>query len=355
MPLSFDPVDVSGVLDLPLREDLRLAIDSGGSTLRLAVCDLTGTTLDQDKIPYPQDHYDSLEEGIAAFLLKIGYRPSFAVIGIAGPIEKGRRAKLTNNMKWPPFDADDAEKALGIGIYICNDLIIAAASLPALTEDDLEVLRPGYPDESAPRIVATLSTGINDALCLPEIYGPLGYLPAESGFTPFAPRSDEEVDLLRWCFHNGMQFVGYEHIIAGSHGFGRVFDFVTQKLGIDPLQSTLEALAGDVPPGPPLTKAGLVDKDPAALKVFEIIGGATASYLESRVISSLATGGVYLVGSVAQNRELMQYFLDHTPFLERFAEAGPYNRVLADVPIYRILHKEFGLLGASRIASKLGL
>jgi glucokinase len=347
-------VNVSGVLSLPLREDLRLAVDAGGSTLRIAVCDLAGQEQQNEKIPYPQERFRSLDEGIAWFLREVGFRPSFAVVGVAGPIEKGRRVKLTNNTQWPEFDADDAERELGIGMYLCNDLIIAAASLPVLTENDVEVLRPGYPDENAPKIVATLSTGVNDALCLPEIYGPLGYLPAESGFTPFAPRSDVEIDLLRWVMHNGLHFVGFEHIIAGSHGFQRVFDFVTQKLGISPLPSTLDALAGGVPPGPPLTKAGLEDKDPAALKVFEIIGGATASYLQSRVIGSLATGGVYLVGSVAQNRGLMQYFLDSTPFLERFADAGPYDRMMKDVPIYRILHKEFGLLGASRIASRLG-
>lgn len=347
-------MDVSAVLHLPLREDLRLAIDSGGSTLRLVCCDLAGKELRNEKVPYPQERFGSLEEGITWFLQELGFRPSFVVIGVAGPIEKGRRVKLTNNSSWPAFDADDAEALFGIGMYLCNDLIIAAASLPALTEDDVEVLRPGYPDLNAPKIVATLSTGINDALCLPEIYGPLGYLPAESGFTPFAPRSDLEIDLLRWIMHNGLQFVGFEHVIAGSHGFQRVFDFVTQKLKIEPLSSTLDALAGGVPPGPPLTKAGLDDQDPAALKVFEIIGGATASYLQSRVIGALATGGVYLVGSVAQNRGLMQYFLDNTPFLERFAEAGPYNRLMKDVPIYRILHKEFGLLGASRIAARLG-
>jgi glucokinase len=343
-----------GVLALPLREDLRLAIDSGGSTLRLSCCDLAGNDLRVEKIPYPQERFDSLDEGIEWFLRELGYRPSFAVIGVAGPIEKGRRVKLTNNTSWPTFDIDIAEELFGIGMYLCNDLIIAAASLPALQEADLEVLRPGYPEENAPRIVATLSTGVNDALCLPETFGPLGYLPAESGFTPFAPRSDVEIDLLRWVMHNGLPFVGFEHIIAGSHGFQRVFDFVTQKLGIAPLQSTLDALAGDVPPGPPLTKAGLENNDPAVLKVFEIIGGVTGTYLESRVISSLATGGVYLVGSVAQHRELMQHFIDHTPFLERFAEGGPYSRMLKDVPIYRILHKEFGLLGASRIAARLG-
>jgi glucokinase len=347
-------MDVPGVLSLPLREDFRLAIDSGGSTLRLACCDVAGKELRNEKVPYPQERFGSLEEGIAWFLGELGFRPAFAVIGVAGPIQKGRRVKLTNNTLWPEFDADDAEARFGIGMYLCNDLIIAAASLPALTEADVEVLRPGYPDDRAPKIVATLSTGVNDALCLPEVFGPLGYLPAESGFTPFAPRSDVEIDLLRWCLHNGMRFVGFEHVIAGSHGFQRVFDFVTQKLGIEPLQSTVDALAGGVPPGPPLTKAGLEDRDPAVLKVFEIIGGTIASYLESRVIATLATGGVYLVGSVAQNRALMDYFLEHTPFLERFAEAGPYDRLMQNVPIYRILHKEFGLLGASRIAARLG-
>lgn len=344
---------MSSVQNLPLRDDLRLAIDAGGSTLRMISCDRSGKTLHAEKIAYPQERFSSMDEGLEWFLLELGYRPAFAVVGAAGPIEHGHKVKLTNNPQWPAFDTWDAESRFGIRFHLVNDLIIAAAAIPVLTDEDVDVIRPGVPDNTGPSIVVTLSTGVNDALCLPESFGPLGYLPAEAGHTPFAPRSEDEIELLRWTMQNGLSYVGFENIIAGSQGVQRVFDFVTKGLGVEPLASTLEAFAGVEHIGPALTKAALEGGDPAALKVLEIVGGATGSYLSSRAIATLSTGGIYLVGSISTNEALMKHYVEKTPFIERFEEAGPYTRLVKDITILRILHKEFGLLGASRIASRL--
>lgn len=343
----------SAVVDLPLREDLRLAIDLGGSTLRMVVCDRSSNVLRSEKIAYPQDRFDTMGQSLEWFLNDLGYRPAFAVVGAAGPIEKGRRVKLTNNPKWPVFDADVAEKEFGIRFHLVNDLIIAAAAIPKLTDDDVDVVRYGIVDTSGPSIVVTLSTGVNDALCLPDIFGPLGYLPAEAGHTPFAPRSNDEIELLRWLMEGGMEYVTFESIIAGSQGVTRVYEFVTQKLGIAPLESTLAAFREVEHIGPVLTKVALEDRDPAALKVLEIVGGATGSYLSARAIATLATGGIYLVGSISTNDALMKHYAEHTPFMERFENAGVYSRLLKDITILRILRPEFGLLGASTIAAKL--
>jgi glucokinase len=337
---------------LPERDDRRIAVDLGGSTLRIVECDLEGNVIRHERFVHPQDRFPSLDAALAWFMSELGYRPPIIAVGAAGPIERGRRVKLTNNHDWPAFDADDAEKALSCRFYLVNDLVIAAASIPVLTPKDLDVIKPGVVEPTAPHLVITLSTGVNDALGLPSHVGPMSFLAAESGHTPFAPRSELEADLLRWMWKQGETYVGFEPVISGSNGFRRVFDFVVETQGLKPMPETLAALA-ERAAGPVITKAGLEQHDPVALKVFEIIGGAIGSYLGSRVVATLATGGVYLVGSVAQNKALMQYFLDHTPFLERFTTAGPYDRLVVNVPIYRILHPEFGLLGAAEIARRL--
>jgi glucokinase len=346
--------DYEEVRALPLSKDTRMSIDAGGSTLRLVECDMAGKTLHHERFVQPRNLFTSMEQGIAKFLMDIGHRPSVAVVGAAGPIEDGRRVTLTNLVEWPQFDIEDARDNFGIQFHLFNDLVVAAASIQALKPEDLDVIREGTPEPEGPKLVATLSTGLNDALALPPSFGGLRFVAGESGHIPFAPRSADEVQYLEYVWQTGHQYASFEDVMSGKHGFRFAYQYATEALGIEPLESTREAVAtcGNAI-GPVVSKAALADGDAACIRAMQIIGGIMGTYLAGRAVATLATGGIYLVGSISANREEMDFFLTQSSFLERFKESGPVTEKLQRIPISRVLHPEFGILGASEIACHL--
>ena len=346
--------DYEKVRALPLSRDTRMSIDAGGSTLRLVECDLEGKRLHHERYVQPKDLFTSMEQGIAKFLLGIGHRPSVAVVGAAGPIAKGRSVTLTNLQEWPPFDIDDARDAFGIEFHLFNDLVVAAASIQALKDEDLDIIREGTPEPDGPRLIVTLSTGLNDALALPVQFGPMRFIAGESGHIPFAPRSPDELQYLEYIWQTGHKYVSFEDAMSGKHGFRFAYQFVTQALRIEPLDKTAAAFVEAGPSvGPVVSRGALEDKDPACIRAMQLLGGIMGSYLASRAASTVATGGVYLVGSISANKAEMDFFLQESPFLERFKEHGPVTDMIDAIPILRVLHPEFGILGASEIARHL--
>lgn len=347
-------VDLEAVKKLPLSSETRLSIDAGASTLRLIECDLDGNRLNHDKYVRPWELFSSMDEGIAQFLLKLGRRPVVAVVGAAGIIEQGRRVQLTNMHEWPVFDVDTSGKELGIEFHLFNDLVVAAASLQALQPQDLDMIRPGDAELDGPKLVVTLSTGLNDALALPGRFGPMRFVAGESGHTPMAPRDETELAMLKWEWQRGKSYVSFEDAISGKHGFLLAYEYATQAMGIESSQSIVNAIKDDpLSAGPLISKGALQQNDPACRKAMEILGGVIGTYLAARATSTTATGGLYLVGSISANENEMNFFLENSAFLERFKESGPMTDMVQRIPIYRVLHPEFGILGASEIARHL--
>jgi glucokinase len=344
----------SAVLDLPVSPETRLVIDVGGSTLRVVECDLNGKPLAQERYPQPVDLFPDLESGIATFLRKIGHRPALGVIGAAGPIEDGCRVRLTNAQRWPEFNTEHARQTLGVQMHLFNDLVVAAAGIPVLAASDLEPLRDAPGESNAPQLVITWSTGLNDAMILPEEYGPFRYIAGESGHIPFAARNTEEVELLQWAWQEQKyDIVGFEDVISGSRGFRFVYDYVVATSGLQPLVSTQAALDNGQRSAVVISDGATKHNDPVCMRAAEIIGGIAGTYFGSRAVSTVAKGGVYLIGGVSQDVPFIQFIVEHTAFLARFLDAGLMSDLTAHAPIYRVKHPDPGLLGAAEIARHL--
>jgi glucokinase len=195
---------------------------------------------------------------------------------------------------------------------------------------------------------------LNDALALPEHFGGLRFVAGESGHQPFAPRSADELQYLEYIWQTGHTFCDYEDAMSGKHGFRFAYKFVTEALAIEPLDSTVEAMksAGNAV-GPVVSRGALQDKDPACIRAMQLIGGIMGTYMVSRAAATMATGGIYLVGSISANKDEMDFFLEHSPLLDRFLESGPVTDVVKEIPVSRVLHPEFGILGATEIARHL--
>ena len=79
--------------------------------------------------------------------------------------------------------------------------------------------------------------------------------------------------------------------MSGKHGFRLSYQFVTQALGIKPLDATAEAFAkAGAMVGPVVSRGALQDKDPACIRAMEILGSIMGTYLTAHASSTLCHG-----------------------------------------------------------------
>lgn len=338
---------------LPMTLDVRLIIDSGGSTLRLAVVDPAGTISQYHKIVMPQDMFDSLDEAIADYLVNhLHVRPVLGVAGMAATIIGDHLGTLFNNQAWPAFDSCIFEEVVGTKIRLYNDMYAAVASIPKLDVQDIEELQSGQTEHSTRVMISTLSTGVNSAMSFLED-GKRRYVVGESGHWSFIPYNEIETELLRWSWARGRIDLEFEDFISGSRGFAHVFSFVTEELGTPAFDETMLSLRNAELKSPAITHAATALRDPAAMHTLKLIGPMIGTYLAHAAMAYLPFDGSYLMGGVVSDNALMRYLADETEMFSRFAGIRYMRPHLSKVPVYRVLNPEPGLLGAAEIACAL--
>ena len=139
-----------------------LAGDIGGTTARLALCEVEGTAVRRDvQAYYESREFSSLEEIARAFMSANSVDVHVACFGVPGPV-RGRRAKPTN-LPWE-LDADQLERNLGIkSIHLLNDLEATARGLPTLADADFIELRPGVGGAVGNQGLLAAGAGLGDA------------------------------------------------------------------------------------------------------------------------------------------------------------------------------------------------
>ncbi len=340
-----------------------LLVDAGGSTIRFAYGDSFGQRVDVERVVHPHETYAHLASAINAYLEKHRRNDlSCVVIGAAGRIDRDR-VQLCNNPTWPAFDAFILGEQLGVPVYLHNDLVAAAAAIPAFGDSDVAVLRQGVgdaPSLDAPRMMATLSTGVNAATLFPQSASIDVFVAGETGHNAFPPRDETEMALLRWATERATTrtespsspwpFVSFEDLISGSRGFETVVTFVQEVEGIPLLPETTRALGNATFAAPVISDAALNHQDPAALRALEIMGPIIGSYLAHVALAMLPVGGIYLMGGVSNNEALMSHFFCETGLCERMSGWGRLASAISTLPIYRVTCAEVGLVGAGEIA-----
>jgi glucokinase len=93
--------------------------------------------------------------------------------------------------------------------------------------------------------------------------------------------------------------------------------------------------------------------DPVCIRAVEILGGIAGTYLATRSVSTVANGGVYIVGGVALDAPFMHFVLERSAFLARFQDTGAMSALSHDIPIFRVTNPYPGLVGAAEIARHL--
>jgi glucokinase len=323
-----------------------LAGDIGGTKSNLALMEKKG---DRFRVAflyrYPSDKYTRFEDIIEDFLHRgrdyLAASPpgkiQAAGFGVAGPV-MGRGVRITN-LSWG-IDADALERHLGTcHIVLLNDLEATGYSLACLAPADLCTLNEGSPAPQSTQALIAAGTGLGEAI-LPWNGSRYVVAPSEGGHADFAPRTETEIELLRYLktIH---KFVSFELIVSGR-GFLTLHEFLNRGVR----HPSFDEPGAD--PAPEITRLGLEGSCPVCvetLDLFVTIYGAEAGNL---ALKALARGGVFVAGGIAPK---ILPKMQNGKFVRAFCEKEKFQELLSHFPIHIVLNEEAPLLGAAAEAA----
>jgi glucokinase len=323
-----------------------LAGDIGGTKSNLALMEKNG---DGFRLVfshrYPSNDFTCFDNIIEDFLARgknfLAASPPGKIVaagfGVAGPVI-GRGVRITN-LSWA-IDGDALERQLGTRhVVLLNDLEATGYSLACLAPAELLTLNEGLPAPHGTQALIAAGTGLGEAI-LTWNGNRYVVMPSEGGHTDFAPRTEREIELLRYLktLH---RFVSFELIVSGR-GFITLHEFLDKSVR----HSTFDQPGADS--APEITRLGLEGTCPVCvetLDLFVTLYGAEAGNL---ALKALARGGVFVAGGIAPK---ILPKIQKGNFFAAFCEKEKFQELLSHIPIHVVLNEEAPLLGAAAEAA----
>ena len=320
-----------------------LAGDIGGTNTRLAFFDGTADCLTPVAVEvFPSKDHKGPEEIAQKFIAKHKQTASAACFGIAGAVVDGRVE--ATNLPWV-VDVRHLQTELGIArVELINDLLANAHGIALLDESDFVVLNAGTPVANGNRALISAGTGLGEAGI---VAGAHGYepFPSEGGHVDYAPRTELEMDLLRYLMGR-FDHVSYERVLSGP-GLVNIYQFLRDTgRGDEPPWLAEQISRSDA--SATIAKSaleGTSDICVQALDLFVSIYGAEAGNLALKVV---ATGGTFVGGGIAPK---ILRKLSSTTFMKAFSAKGRMSHLVQAIPVCVITNDKTALLGAGRVAA----
>lgn len=326
-----------------------LAGDIGGTKSNLGLFEVVDGTLRLVRsAKYRSAEFPGLTAVIEAFLAEGSSELKAACFGIPGPVV-GNRASTTN-LPWIVDGALVAAEAAVPVVALVNDLVATAKGLPLLDEDEVTVLQRGAPQPDGNMALIAAGTGLGMAL-IPRIGERWVPVPSEGGHMDFAPRTEDEIGLLRYL-RERFGRVSVERVVSGP-GLYNVYEYLRDVVRMSESPRVREAIGRGEDPARIIGESALATGESRcglcarAIEMFVAAYGAAAGNL---ALLGTATGGVWLGGGIAP--KILPRLSDGL-FLQTFTAKGRFVPFLEKVPVRVVLNDRAALLGAARHAASL--
>jgi glucokinase len=320
-----------------------LAGDIGGTKVNLAFFENSESGLTMSVCgTFPSHDHSSLEEIVRLFIAQHQLKVEYACFGIAGPVKEGK-GKLTN-LPWL-VDARELARNLKLKqVWLINDLEANAHGITGLAPEDFVDLNPCDAKIAGNIAVISAGTGLGEGGLLWDGNHHLA-IPSEGGHSDFAPRTDLDIELLRYLRGKFKQ-VSWENLLSGR-GTVNIYEFLRDTgRGQEPAWLTAEFQTEDR--AKVITRAafsGKCDLCAQTIDLFVQYYGAEAGNLALKV---LATGGVYIGGGIAP--KIISKLRDGS-FMKAFIGEGRMKDLLATFPVRVIMNDKTALIGAANYAA----
>jgi glucokinase len=319
-----------------------LAGDVGGTKVDLALYDFINGKLQytRDKVFKARD-YPGLEVIVKEFLG--ADQVTAACFGVPGPVRDGR-LRLTNL----PWTLDSRELSSGLGIehvFLINDLEANGYGIAELTPDQIFTLAEGDSSQTGNRALIAAGTGLGQSLLIwnGHIHVPF---PSEGGHADYAPRNEDEIDLLRFLKEKYNGRVSFERVVAGM-GLTSIYQFLRDVRGMEEPAWLAEKIARVGDPNSVITENALSAKSEICEKALDMFVSAYGAEAGNLALKVLSVGGLYVGGGIAPR--IIEKLKDGT-FIKAFTDKGRLSQLLINMPVRVILESRAALMGAAAYA-----
>lgn len=321
-----------------------LAGDVGGTKTILGLFSRRGRRLVAAReATYPSAAYSSLEAIVEAFLSGGKERVTACAIGVAGPVTGGRTQAV--NLRWH-VDARRVARLLRLEkVHLLNDLEATGWGIPALPRASTVSLTPRLRPSPGHAALLAAGTGFGTAvLC----WDGRRHWPAagEGGHAGFAPRDDEEIELLRY-FLRRFGRASLDRVVSGP-GLRAIYDFLVES-GRGARSPTMTRRLAEEDPSAAISDAALRGEDPTAERALDWLVSLYGSAAGDLALVAGAVGGVWIGGGIAP--KILPKLLSGS-FLRAFRSKGRLSPFVERIPVRVILEPRTGLLGAAARAAR---
>lgn len=324
-------------MSAPGSAELALLADVGGTNVRFALADATQSRpLVPDSIRrYRVADFATFTDAALAYLGDSGARAQRGVFAFAGQVRDGE-VQVTNHTWSVSRERVRHELALASAVFV-NDFAAMSLCVPLLGPSDVRGIG-GVPPPSlgGTRTFAVVGPGTGlgvGALLLRD--GRASALETEGGHTGFAPRTDEEIEVLRRLVARFGR-VSNERLLCGS-GLSNLHEALGEMHGVFDGRLTPEEI----------TRRANAGEDAACARAVEVFCELLGAVAGDFVLAFGAWDGVWLAGGLTP---LLLPWLERGGFRRRFEDKGRFVEAMTRVPSMAILHPDAGLLGAAAFA-----
>jgi glucokinase len=318
-----------------------LAGDVGGTKVHLALYDFIDGELKHSRDQrFPAKEYSGLEEIVKEFI--VTEKVSAACFGVPGPVREGR-LRLTN-LPWT-LDSRELSAHLEIDyVFLINDLQANGYGIAELSAEQVYTLSEGDARQIGNRALISAGTGLGEAFLIWDGRDYVPY-PSEGGHSDFAPRNEDEIDMLRYLMQKYSGRISFERVVSGQ-GITNCYEFLREVRGVEEPAWLAERLAAE-DPNAVITELAMAAKSEIcekALNLFVSAYGAEAGNLALKVLS---VGGLYVGGGIAPR--ILEKLKDGA-FMKAFSDKGRLSQLLLHMPVRVILESRTALIGAAAYA-----
>jgi glucokinase len=318
-----------------------LAGDVGGTKVNLALYDFIDGNLKhtRDK-QYPAKEYSGLEEIVKEFI--VSEKVTAACFGVPGPVRDGR-LRLTNL----PWTLDSRELAADLKIdyvFLINDLQANGYGIAELSAEQVFTLSEGDPRQMGNRALIAAGTGLGESFMIWDGRDYVPY-PSEGGHADFAPRDEDEIDLLRFLKQKYNGRTSTERVVSGQ-GLTNIYEFLREVRGVEEPVWLAERMAAE-DPNAVITELALKAKSEICEKALDMFVSAYGAEAGNLALKVLSVGGLYVGGGIAPR--ILEKLKDGA-FMKAFTDKGRLSQLLVNTPVRVILESKTALIGAAAYA-----
>lgn len=319
--------------------------DIGGTKTVLALYERSdGALVQRDETRFPSRDHDRFESILERYLAEQrGVSIDAASFAVAGAVIGGRVA--ATNLPWV-LEEQALARALGLErVRLLNDLEAAAYGMLELSPEQRFVLNPAREAGRRGNIaVIAAGTGLGEAYLIWDGQRHRA-VASEGGHADFSPRTDEEIELLRFL-RQELGRVSTERVLSGP-GLHNIYRFQRQQGG-EPEPEALRRRLEQEDPGAVIGELGLADADPVCRRSVELFASLYGAEAGDMALQCVAVGGVYLGGGIAPR---LLPVLRSGEFMRSFADKGRFSDLLRGIEVSVALETRAPLLGAARQAA----